>query len=174
MQPIIYEPKKEAKRIKIFVPYELIDLRSAIKKMNSSFWHPHQKLWSVVNTSENFECLKETLWQQSQNRKGHSLFTRKKTAPLNQASLEALFELEKALVLRQYSASTVKTYVQMFGVFLAKFMNRNLMTISKDEIEGFIYELITKHKISESYQNQLINAIKAYYEHAIKLPKGIL
>ncbi|MGB1000409.1 MAG: tyrosine-type recombinase/integrase, partial [Flavobacteriales bacterium] len=52
-----------------------------------------------------------------------------------------------------------------------KFENRNLTEVTKDEIEGFIYELIKKSKISESYQNQLINAIKAYYEHALKLPK---
>ncbi|AIY14085.1 hypothetical protein [Cellulophaga baltica] len=59
MQPIIYEPLKEAKRIKIFIPYEMIVIREALKKMNSSFWHPHQKLWSVINTDDNFESLKK-------------------------------------------------------------------------------------------------------------------
>ena len=50
-------------------------------------------------------------------------------------------------------------------------MQRNLKEVSKEDIEGFVYELIKKSNISESYQNQLINAIKAYYEHALKMPR---
>jgi site-specific recombinase XerD len=59
----------------------------------------------------------------------------------------------------------------MFSVFLTKFSNKDIRLIPKEEIEGFVYELITKNKIGESYQNQLINAIKAYYEHVLKLPR---
>jgi integrase/recombinase XerD len=79
--------------------------------------------------------------------------------------------LEKALVLKKYSASSVRTYKNIFSVFLTKFSNKDIRQISKEEIEGFVYELITKNKIGESYQNQLINAIKAYYEHVLKLPR---
>ena len=58
----------------------------------------------------------------------------------------------------------VKTYFEIFS-------NKDINLITKEEIEGFVYELITKNKIGESYQNQLINAIKAYYEHVLKLPR---
>ena len=171
MKPIIiHEPVKNAKRIKIFIPYDLFKERACIKKMNSSFWHPNQQLWSVVNTRENFTLLKEMF---------HNNFILKKdviyqpipTSNLSEKALSALFKLEKALVLKQYGISTIRVYKKMFSVFLAKFGNRNLSEVTKEEIEGFVYELIKKSKISESYQNQLINAIKAYYEHALKLPK---
>jgi|TARA_R110002020_G_scaffold2517_3_gene12039 integrase/recombinase XerD len=39
--------------------------------------------------------------------------------------------------------------------------------VTKEEIEAFVYHQITKYKISESAQNTLINAIKAYYEHVL-------
>ena len=91
--------------------------------------------------------------------------------PLTQYGIEQLFRLEKALVLKKYSASSIRTYKNMFTVYLSKFSNKDITLITKEEIEGFVYELITKNKIGESYQNQLINAIKANYEHVLKLPR---
>ena len=170
MHAIIYRPLKEAKRIKVFVPYKMMVVRSAIKKMDSSFWHPHQKLWSVINTPKNFESLKKICLGNYTIEKAIR-FTPIPSVPLSQHAMEALFELEKVLVLKQYSSSSIQVYKKMFRVFLGKFMHRNLKELRKEEIEGFVYELIKKSKISESYQNQLINAIKAYYEHALKMPR---
>lgn len=170
MQPIIYQPFKEAKRIKVFIPYDMIVVREALKKMNSSFWHPHQKLWSVINTVQNFEYLKKICGENHKIEKDIR-FTPVPSVPLTEDALDALFELEKALVLKQYSNSSIQVYKKMFSVFLGKFMHRNLKEVTKEDIEGFVYELIKKSKISESYQNQLINAIKAYYEHALKTPR---
>ncbi len=169
MQPTIYEPLKEAKRIKVFIPYDQLTKRTQIKKMNSSFWHPEQKLWSVVNTPKNLQLLKDICGDCKIEKDTH--FTPIESVALNQNSIDALFELEKALVLKQYSRSSISVYKKMFTVFLSKFMNRDLKEVTKEEIEGFVYELIVKHKIGESYQNQLINGIKAYYEHALKLPR---
>ncbi len=170
MQPIIYQPFKEAKRIKIFIPYDMYVIRNTVKKMNSSFWHPYQKLWSVINTKQNFETLKK-ICNGIYKIEKDIRFIPVPTVPLNQNAIDALFGLEKALVLKQYSNSSIKTYKKMFSVFLGKFMQRDLKEITKEEIEGFIYELIKKSKISESYQNQMINAIKAYYEHTLKKPR---
>ncbi|MEW4925294.1 tyrosine-type recombinase/integrase [Algibacter sp. 2305UL17-15] len=170
MQPVIYQPLKGAKRIKVFIPYELFALREAVKQMNSSFWHPHQKLWSVVNTKQNFESLKSICGKHCKIEKDIA-FTPIPSVPLNDNAINALHDLEKALVLKQYSSSSIRIYKKMFSVFLGKFMQRNLREISKEDIEGFIYELIKKSKISESYQNQIINAIKAYYEHALHMPR---
>ena len=170
MQPIIYQPFKEAKRIKIFIPYDMYLVRNAIKKMDSSFWHPHQKLWSVINTKKNYETLKSICKENCKIEKDIR-FIPVPTVPLTQNALDALYSLEKALVLKQYSTSSIKIYKKMFSVFLGKFMQRDLKEVTKEDIEGFIYELIKKSKISESYQNQMINAIKAFYEHALNKPR---
>ena len=170
MKISIYEPLKNAQRIKIFIPYDNLLMREAIKKMNGSFWHPNQKLWSVVNTADNFNHLKH-LFKGNYELKKDIKFIPIPNIPLNKKGLEALYALEKTLVIKHYSTSSIATYKKMLKVFLIKFMHRNLKLITKEDIEGFVYELIKKNKISESYQNQLINAIKAYYEHVLGMPR---
>ncbi|QCX37299.1 recombinase XerD [Aureibaculum algae] len=168
--PIIYEPLKNAKRIKIFIPYELYEIRKAFKSLNSTYWHPSQKLWSIINTQENMALVKRTF-------KGdftisvEKPFVPIKTTRLNEKAIDTLLELEKTLVLKHYGQSTINNYKKMLSVFLTKFMHQDLKSISKIQIEQFIYELIKLNNISESYQNQLINAIKAYYEHVLGLPR---
>jgi len=168
--PIIYEPKKNAKRIKIFIPYELHDMRKSFKALSSSYWHSNQKLWSIVNTSKNLALVKKT-FNGKFKIKNEKPFTPVKSATLTDQAEDMLLDLEKTLVLKHYGQSTVNTYKKMFTVFLAKFMHQDLKQISKAQIEQFIYDLIKLNNISESYQNQLINAIKAYYEHVLGLPR---
>ena len=59
MKAIIYNARPEAKRIKFYIPYKNYDFRKKIKALNSSFWHPNQKLWSIINTEKNLDLLKE-------------------------------------------------------------------------------------------------------------------
>lgn len=170
MKVVIYEPLKNSKRIKIAIPYDNFIVRSAIKKMNGSFWHTNQKLWSLVNTEYNFNQLK-CLCEGNYILRKDIKFIPIPDVPLNQKSIEVLHALEKTLVLKHYGSSSIQTYKKMLKVFLTKFTERDLKTVTKEEIEGFVYELIQKNKISESYQNQLINAIKAYYEHVLGMPR---
>ncbi|MEB2774686.1 tyrosine-type recombinase/integrase [Algoriphagus sp. D3-2-R+10] len=76
-------------------------------------------------------------------------------------------DLEQKLTLKAYSPSTIKNYTSSLSQFLGFFESRSLKDITKEEIEAFVYHQITKYKISESAQNTLINAIKAYYEHVL-------
>lgn len=76
-------------------------------------------------------------------------------------------DLEQKLVLKAYSPSTVKNYTSSLTQFLSFFESRNIRDITKEEIEAFVYHQITKYGISESAQNTLINAVKAYYEHVL-------
>lgn len=170
MTVIIYKNKKRTKRIKVYIPYKLTAIRNAVKNMDSSFWHTNQKLWSIINTTQHLDILKK-ICNGNFIIKNEDLVTPVPTLPLNENGTQALFALERALVLKQYSKSSINIYKKMFSVFLAKFMKKDLKQITKEDIEGFIYELIKKNNISESYQNQIINAIKAYYEHALKMPR---
>ncbi|MDB9882568.1 hypothetical protein OAD66_05485 [Bacteroidia bacterium] len=54
----MHKPLPKSKRIKVHIPYPLKDERTAFKKLNTSFYHPTQKLWSIVNTEENKAELK--------------------------------------------------------------------------------------------------------------------
>ena len=72
---------------------------------------------------------------------------------------------------KRYSESTIKSYLAYFKDFMHYFTNRELLSIEKSEINGYILHLISHHNISESQQNQRINAIKFYYEKVLGLNK---
>ncbi len=164
--PIIYKPLPNAKRIKAFIPYNLYEVRKGFKKIDSSFWHPNQKLWSVVNTDENMKKIK-IVFGGDYEIKEKAISSSMSILPLNKQGEEAMDRLVRNLTLKRYSNSTINTYKSMLVVFLSYFKEADLKQITKEQIEGFIYQMIQKHKISESMQNQLINAIKAYYEHVL-------
>lgn len=165
-QIIIYQPLPKSNRIKIFIPYALKQEREQLKGINTSFYHPTQKLWSLVNTKENWELLQKLYKGKVEIQQAE----KKVTAPiktLNEKSLQILADLKQKLILKAYSPSTVKNYASSLTQFLAFFESREVKDLNKEEIEAFIYHQITKYKISETAQNTLINAIKAYYEHVL-------
>jgi len=170
MKAIIYTPQPNAKRIKVYIPYKRTDFRTDIKAMDSSFWHHNQKLWSVINIETNYNKLKSIFGND------YILKESKATKPvqrrkLSEQGLKGLEELERTLTLKGMSFSTINTYKYMVSVFFSRFMNQDIKMISKDDIEGFIYQLIKENGISESFQNQMINGIKAYYEYVLGMPR---
>jgi len=80
------------------------------------------------------------------------------------ATMEAF---ERKLIVRKYSQSTCKTYFHMFGKFLRSQYPKPLYLIGKTEIENYHMLLIVKKKVSNSYLNQSINAIKFYMERVL-------
>ncbi|MBK9729612.1 MAG: tyrosine-type recombinase/integrase [Saprospiraceae bacterium] len=63
----------------------------------------------------------------------------------------------------RYSSSTVKTYKNALFVFLNS-MNKNPAEIQNVDLEIFNQEYILKQGYSVSYQNQVVNALKLYFE----------
>ena len=76
-------------------------------------------------------------------------------------------EYVQTLEERRYSPNTINTYCSFFAMCVGHFRDRTLNEISKKEIEDYIYEIINKRNISHSTQNQIINAIKFYYEKVL-------
>lgn len=74
--------------------------------------------------------------------------------------------LEK-LIQKRYSQNTIKTYVSYMRSFREEFSNRELDSITTQEINAYILKLIQIRAISKSQQNQRINAIKFYYEKVL-------
>ncbi len=74
--------------------------------------------------------------------------------------------LQKLKLLR-YSPHTVSTYLAFFEKFCSHFSKQNIDTLTKDQIEAFLFNLLENKQVSSSYQNQLINAIKFYYEKVL-------
>ena len=170
MKAVIYTPHTNAKRIKVYIPYKRTEFRSRIKAMDSSFWHPNQKLWSVINTESNFNLLKSVFEKDYILKEGKAPKPVQKRK-LSEQGLKELEELERTLTLKGMSTSTINTYKYMVTIFFSRFMNQDVKMVSKEDIEGFIYQLIKESHISESFQNQMINAVKAYYEYVLGMPR---
>jgi len=77
----------------------------------------------------------------------------------------------RSVILKGYSRNTLKNYRNELVQFFSYFDGRDFKTIRKEEIESFVAMLISRHKISNTKQNQMINAIKFYYEKVLGQPR---
>lgn len=168
---ILFQPQAKASRFKVFIPFELGQEREQFKQINTSFYHPQQKLWSLVHTAENWNLVLDLYKGKAEIQQLELAIAKRPHFELNERSKEAMDQLYQKLILKSYSPSTVKNYQNSFGIFLKYFESRELKDLTKEEIEGFVYHQISKYKLSESGQNMLINAIKAYYEHVLNRPR---
>jgi len=167
---IIYLSRAGAKRIKFYIPYRAFAWRAKIKSINTVYYHFDQKLWSVVNTNENFLALKAIFGEQV-TIVDRATKVKMPYKPLSEASQTVLLSVEQSLCLKSYSKHTVRSYRAELITFLLFFEGRELEKIEKSEIESFVYHLKSKYKISDSRQNIVINAIKFLYEQVLNMPR---
>ena len=170
-QIIIYKPLPKSQRFKLFIPYQMKEEREWIKKQDTSFYHPSQKLWSLVNTAEIKEAIKIHLKGKYCVKTLEEPIQPKQKPVLNKKIREALALCEQKFVLKSFSQSTIKNYVSSLSGFFSFFRERNFEEITKEEIEAYVYHLKSKYKISDTKQNTVINAIKSYYEHVLGRPR---
>lgn len=71
---------------------------------------------------------------------------------------------------RRYSLNTAKTYVSLFRDFVNYFRGRPLIEINEPDIKAYLLKIVKSGK-SASYQNQVINAIKFYFEQVLDMPQ---
>lgn len=159
-----------AKRIKIQIPYEHHAVRQLIKKELGGYYHPTQKLWSILNTKEIKQKFDKLLHKQYVVQELTATPIRPKKA-LNKKSLEELEKTIQKLTLRGLSHSTIETYTSALKSFFSYFEAHDITRVSKEQIEAYLYHLVSKYRISESLQNTTINAIKSYYEHVLGQPR---
>jgi len=67
----------------------------------------------------------------------------------------------------RYSTNTIDSYTYMFREFINYYADKELTDISEEEIVLYLQYLVSERKVSASYQNQAINAIKFYYERVM-------
>lgn len=78
-------------------------------------------------------------------------------------------EYLQKLELRRYSQNTVKTYVSCFEIFLNHYRDKPIMSIDENDIRFYLH-ILTREGKSNSYLNQMVNAIKFYYELVKGMP----
>jgi integrase/recombinase XerD len=167
---IIYRPEKQATRVKIFVPFEMLTQRSLIKTIPGKHYHKTQRLWSIPNTKENAARIK-TMFKDNYKIETIKQVAHKPQFVLNEQGKQALCDAEQKLILKAYSHNTIKMYKSELSSFFKYFENQNYKDLTKDMIEAYLYHIISKYRIGESKQNGMVNAIKFYYEHVLGMPR---
>jgi site-specific recombinase XerD len=67
----------------------------------------------------------------------------------------------------RYSDNTIKIYKSSFEEFINYYHKFDINKIDETQIISFLRYLVIERKVSTSYQNQVINAIKFYYEKVL-------
>lgn len=103
---------------------------------------------------------------------------KKETAPKTQEKFvwpeshrKAMFAFADKLKIRKYSANTYRIYGKYFKSFLRHFVPKNPIDITTEEIKDYIVKTVEKHSYASKTQNQIINAIKFYYEQVLEQEK---
>lgn len=71
---------------------------------------------------------------------------------------------------RRYSLSTARNYTSLFAQFAHFHRDKKLTEINEWDIKAYMHRIVKSGK-SSSHQNQVINAIKFYYEQVLDMPQ---
>jgi integrase/recombinase XerD len=163
--------KTNTNRLKIIFGY-IPELVKLIKSMPYSNWNGKNKWWSIPY-SENF--LNE-IKQKIADLKLKAIYVIQPNADNKVPRVSAYdmpnyrvcpSEYKLKLIEMRYSPKTIKLYNSLFEEFINHFPALEISTIDETLIIKFIRYLVIDRKVSITYQNQSINAIKFYYERVL-------
>lgn len=168
----ILNTDSKSKRIKIKIPYIAKLWRSELKKIQGVWYHKPQKMWSIPNQKENLAHLyslfgKESIINTTSEKLEQPVFE------MSEIVSERIDNVMTKMILSGMSQHTIKAYNACLLRYLNHFQCREMTTITKDEIEKYVYSKIEKYDISTSKQNIMINAIKYYHEKVLGQPRAI-
>jgi len=157
-------------RIKLIFRYNK-DLLKLVKTFPYKSWDEVNGWWTTINTSWVIEQLEEFCNQNGMKIKYFNEAKKvikgrllKEQIPNYRACPE---EYINKLILLRYSETTIKTYSSNFEEFINYYHTKKIKDITEQEIIEFTRYLVVERGVSESYQNQAINAIKFYYERVL-------
>lgn len=172
------------KRIVVFLPNEdaLID---KIKQIYGRRWCPENKCWHFPYSTEQWtffnhlfrdipyrldekRLIELPLPKQRPKASRIKQSKRKKVLVVTAEQEISLTALEEQLMLERKAYATIRTYKQHFLDFMRYYPDIAVKDISERQIRDYILYLIKEKRVSASTQNQVINAVKAYYEKVEK------
>lgn len=121
------------------------DANARIKKLGDARWSAALDCWHLPDTEENRQVFK--------------LPNASELLP-NIEIIKAIENFQRWLRFKRYSKNTIKTYSDALKSFLVFCRSKNIHEISNEDVIIYNNEYILKNKLSASYQNQIVNAIK--------------
>ncbi|MBC8051676.1 MAG: site-specific integrase [Sphingobacteriaceae bacterium] len=164
--------KTTDRRIRLIFGFER-HLTAVIRKIPYSKWESKNKWWSIPYSENFLEMVKthckekglEFCYEEEEDRSA------KKTPRITPFDIPNYRSCPKEFILKltelRYSETTIKTYTNSFEEFINYFHKHDIERIDESMIISYLRNLVTERKVSASYQNQAINAIKFYYERVL-------
>jgi site-specific recombinase XerD len=158
-------------RLKLLFNYNK-DITKIIKTMPFHTWDAKNKWWTIPNSEQLLQQIQATA------NACHMIVSiqeeeqcKDKVARITAFDIpnyrKCPNEMQEKLIELRYSKNTLRTYIHAFEEFINYYNTHDISAISERMIIEYIRYLVTERKISESYQNQSINAIKFYYEKVL-------
>jgi len=148
---------KFEKRIAIYFEKNAL-LIKRIKTLEGVRWSKTRKCWHVPNTEEyreRFKILEPIVRYPSAD------------------GIVQLNKFEQWLKSRRYSENTIRTYKEALRMYLAYFNFKLAAEITNEDLILYNNDYILKNKLSSSFQNQIVNAIKLYYSTVLNKKMAI-
>lgn len=138
---------KKEKRIAVYFEKNA-ELIARIKKLEGSRWSQTLGVWHLPDTVE--------------NRERFHLVPLSHSLP-SEEGVEQIQKFIQWLSSKRYSPSTIKTYSEALKSFLVFYREKAVAAITNEDVVTYNNDYILKNNLSESYQNQIVNAIKLFF-----------
>jgi len=159
-------------------------IHALIKTLDSPKWSAQYSMVYIANTPDHvnsiFKTFKGSAWINcryfyrnkpvSTNAIPVDLSSLKSKAVITKNDEACPQEYIELLETKRYSFNTAKTYTGLFSEFIRYFKGRPPNEINENDIKQYMLTIVKSGK-SLSYQNQVINAIKFYYEQVLEMPQ---
>ncbi len=172
-----------------YVPGDKKGWVEVIKNINGRKWNLERVCWEIPNVKQSYRQLKKYIGMehiqfdfeiQKNILDEYSITYKKKThtkpntnSLFNEMQKKAIIALEEKLILEGKRQRTIKSYSNQLKVFLKFYKNKKPSTISFKEITAYIIIRKKHDNISDSYLNQLINALNAFYGRVLNQEEKI-
>ena len=137
---------KKQDRIAVFFPKRK-DYIERIKKLEGVRWSATLGAWHLPDTDENRERFKLP-----------PRFVQ------NPEHAQKIDNFKRWLASKRYAENTIQTYTDALKSFLAFYNEKPIAVFDSQDLITYNNDYILKNKLSSSFQNQIVNAIKLFFK----------
>ncbi|MGM0509019.1 MAG: site-specific tyrosine recombinase/integron integrase, partial [Fusobacteriota bacterium] len=136
---------------RIFVYFEYNEkIIEKIKSIPGRRWSPTKKCWHIPDNKKSLKLVNK-IFNEDTNKKTNSYIKK----------------FQKTLKVQRYSPKTIKAYSGHLTRFLSYTKKSNYDKITNNDVKSYLEYVVINKKRSDSYQNQVINAIKGFYKRIL-------
>ena len=173
MEKIYLKKSKNPNEIMVCPPFnEQLFLK--MRNLEDAKWNQIDKVWTLPKKATTLPLLFKTFrgiaWIDMCELKAdkkvinpQNRLRKIELEPLSEDRMMELSNFKKHLMSKRYSENTINTYSDALSLFLRFFHSKPIIDIDNEDLIRFNNEYILEQKLSSSFQNQVVNAIKLFF-----------